>query len=361
MYKRNKQEQQSISFKVLSHKNTKAALKFLRKGGTRSDFFSHSVSELLKIGFDKETLKLFKEDYNRIAEEERKLAQDNGIEIVFVNSDYFPPLLKEIYNPPEYLYVKGDIDVLKTMMIGVVGSRKGTEYGRRTIAKIIPDLVSENITIVSGMAYGIDSMSHKESIKNGGKTIGVNAGGLLHIYPSGNLSLINKIISNGCVVSELPLEMQPRPHLFPIRNRIIAGMSKSILVVEAEMRSGSLITARLALEQNRDIFSIPGRVDMPLCRGTNYLIQQGAKLITSSKDILIEYGIELKKIGKVNPKHLLPKEKIILDLMKENDVNSINYFVEKTENSVSEIVPVLMGMVLKNLIAEEEGGFVRII
>jgi len=359
LQKRNKKEQQSISFKVLSQKDTKSTFNFFRKGGTQSNFFSHSFSELLKIGFDRNILKLCKEDYNSVAEEERKLAKENGIEIIFTNSNYFPPLLKEIYNPPEYLYVKGDPDVLKTMMIGVVGSRKGTEYGRRAIEKIIPDLISEKITIVSGMAYGIDSMSHKESIKNGGKTIGVNAGGLLHIYPSGNSSLINKIISNGCVISELPLKMQPRPHLFPIRNRIIAGMSKAILVVEAEMRSGSLITARLALEQNRDIFAIPGRLDSPLCKGTNYLIQQGAKLITSSQDILTEYGIKPRKIKKAIPENLQPKEKKILDLMSGNDVNSINYFVEKTGNSVSEIVSILMGMVLKNLIAEEEGGFVR--
>ena len=155
--------------------------------------------------------------------------------------------------------------------------------------------------------------------------------------------------------------MEPRPHLFPIRNRIIAGMSEAILVVEAEMRSGSLITARLGLEQDRDIFSIPGKIDSPLCAGTNYLIQQGAKLITSSQDILIEYGIEMKKKNIITPANLLPMEKKILDLMSENEVNSINYFVESTENSVSQTISVLMGLVLKNLIAEEDGGFKKII
>ncbi len=113
------------------------------------------------------------------------------------------------------------------------------------------------------MAYGIDSMSHREAIKNCGKTIGVNAGGLLKIYPSGNSSMIKNILCNGCVVSEFPLKTEPRPHLFPVRNRIIAGMSEAILVVEAEMKSGSLITARLGLEQNRDIFSVPGNINSP--------------------------------------------------------------------------------------------------
>ncbi|MCK4890573.1 MAG: DNA-processing protein DprA, partial [Candidatus Aminicenantes bacterium] len=285
----------------------------------------------------------------------------NGIEIIFSDNEYFPPLLKEIFDPPDFIYVKGDREVLKDRMLAVVGSRKGSDYGRKTLLNIIPDISRENITIVSGMAYGIDSMSHREAIGCGGKTIGVNAGGLLHIYPSGNSSLIRNILANGCVVSEFPLEMEPRPHLFPIRNRIIAGMSQAILVVEAEMRSGSLITARLGLEQDRDIFSIPGKIDSPLCKGTNYLIQQGAKLITSSQDILIEYGIEIRKEKKIIPANLSPVEKKILDLMSGNGVNSINYFVESTENSVSQTISVLMGLVLKNLITEEDGGFKRII
>lgn len=356
-----KYKQQCISFKALSLKNPKGMYNFIRKKGERSDFFSLSTSDLLRCGFTKEELNLFRERFSNVADRERQMAEENGIDIIFRSSNFFPPLLREIYDPPDFIYVKGDRDVLKSKMLAVVGSRKGSEYGRRTLSKIIPDISKEKITIVSGMAYGIDSMSHLEAVVGGGKTIGVNAGGLLNIYPSGNSSLIRKILSNGCVVSEFPLEMEPRPYLFPIRNRIIAGMSKAILVVEAEMKSGSLITARLGLEQDRDIFSIPGKIDSPLSKGTNYLIQQGAKLITSSQDILIEYGIKIRKEKNAIPPDLLPVEKIILDLMSENEVNSINYFVENIENSVSQTISVLMGMVLKNLIAEEDGGFKKII
>lgn len=356
-----KYKQQSISFCVLSQENPKAMFKFLRKKGNRAGFFSLSTSELIYFGFTKEDLNRFRKGYNDAADRERQMAKTNGIEMVFSDSEYFPPLLKEIYDPPDFIYVKGDKEVLKSRMLAVVGSRKGSDYGWKTLSKIIPDISGEDITIVSGMAYGIDSMSHRKSIGCGGKTIGVNAGGLLHIYPSGNSSLISKILASGCVVSEFPLKMEPRPHLFPIRNRIIAGMSQAILVVEAEMKSGSLITARLGLEQDRDIFSIPGKIDSPLCTGTNYLIQQGAKLITSSQDILIEYGIEIKKKNKTIPADLSPIEKKILDLMSGNGVNSINYFVESTENSVSQTISVLMGLVLKNLITEEDGGFKRII
>ncbi len=356
-----KYKQQCISFKALFQKNPKAIYNFTRKKGKRSYFFSLPTSDLLSFKFTKDDLKEFRDGFRNVADRERQMAEENGIDIIFRSSDFFPPLLKEIYDPPDFLYVKGDRDILKSKMLAVVGSRKGSEYGKRILSKIIPDISKEKITIVSGMAYGIDSMSHKEAVDSGGKTIGVNAGGLLNIYPSGNSSLIRKILSNGCVVSEFPLEMEPRPYLFPIRNRIISGMSKAILVVEAEMKSGSLITARLGLEQDRDIFSIPGKIDSSLSKGTNYLIQQGAKLITSSQDILTEYGIKIRKEKNAVPPDLLPVEKKILDLMSGNEVKSINYFVESTENSVSQTISVLMGLVLKNLIAEEDGGFKKII
>ena len=356
-----KTEKQSISFRVLSQKNLKAMTSFLKKRGNKEKFFSSSDQELTRFGFAKEELRAFKDRYEEEAEKEIKLAKKHEVDIIFFEDCYYPPLLREIFEPPDYIYVKGDKEVLKSRMLAVVGSRKGSEYGRRSLSRILPDISCSGITIVSGMAYGIDSMAHREAIKNNGKTIGVNAGGLLKIYPSGNSSMIGKILANGCVVSEFPLETEPKPHLFPVRNRIIAGMSEAILVAEAEMKSGSLITARLGLEQNRDIFSIPGNINSPLSTGTNYLIQQGAKLITSSEDILFEYGIKPKKKKAVIPGNLSPGELIILDLMSENGVNSINYFVEKTGNSVSQTLSVLMGMVLKSLITEEDGGFKKII
>ncbi len=355
-----KHKQQSISFKVLSNENPKAMYNFFRKKWNKSDFFLLPISKLTHLGFTKENIRTFRKEYNNTADRERQLAEENGVEIIFRENKYFPLLLKEIYDPPEFLYVKGDKEVLNSRMLAVVGSRKGSEYGRRTISRLIPEISGARVTIVSGMAYGIDSMSHMEAVKNNGKTIGVNAGGLLSIYPSGNSSLIKKILANGCIVSEFPLNMEPRPHLFPIRNRIIAGMSEAILVVEAEIRSGSLITARLGLEQDRDILAVPGNIDSPISTGTNHLIQQGAKLITSAEDILIEYGIKIKKERKVLSMQLTPPEKKILDLMSKNEVNSINYFVENTGNSVSQTISVLMGMVLKNLITEEDGGFKEI-
>jgi len=354
-------EKQSISYRVLSHHNLKAWTAFSRKGGSRDRFFSADAGELKRFGFTGREIKIFRERYRDTADREIRLAEENGTQLIFYNNPCYPPLLKEIYMPPDYFYVKGDTEPLQTRMLAVVGSRKGSEYGRKTLSRLLPDVCHAGITIVSGMAYGIDSMSHREAVTNRGKTVGVNAGGLLHIYPSGNSSLIHTILNNGCVVSEFPMETEPRPHCFPIRNRIIAGMSEAILVVEAEMKSGSLITARLGLEQNRDILSVPGKIDSPLSSGTNYLIQQGAKPVTSGCDILSEFGIRPVRKKRIPIEGLSSPEIKILDLVSENEVNSINYFVERTGNPVSQTLPVLMGLVLKNLIEEKDGGFKKII
>ncbi|MEI6614056.1 MAG: DNA-processing protein DprA, partial [Chrysiogenales bacterium] len=193
--------------------------------------------------------------------------------------------------------------------------------------------------------------------KNG--TIGVNAGGLLHLYPSGNMALINKIIDHGGIISEFPLDVVPRPFLFPIRNRIIAGISQAVLVVEAALRSGSLITARLALEQDRDVMAVPGNIDSVLSQGTNYLLQQGAKLISNAADLLLEFGFSCPARHKIEVS-LSFKEKKILDLCGENEVKGIDFLVEALDWSTAEIISLLMGLVLKNLLVEETDGYRRI-
>jgi DNA processing protein len=202
-------------------------------------------------------------------------------------------------------------------------------------------------------------MAHRLAIRENAGTIGINAGGLLHLYPPGNMALIKKIIDHGGIISEFPLEVIPRPFLFPIRNRIIAGISRAVLVVEAALRSGSLITARLALEQNRDVMAVPGNIDSPLSQGTNYLLQQGAKLISSAADLLLEFGLSCPARHKIEAA-LSFKEKKILDLCGENDVKGIDFLVEALDLSTAEIISLLMGLVLKNLLIEEADGYRRI-
>lgn len=309
------------------------------------------------LGFPQEAIDRIKSSYLMEAEEEVAKALENNVQIIFKEDELYPPRLAQIYDPPDYIYVKGNMDALKTETLAVVGSRQAGSYGFSSLSAILPEICSAGLTIVSGMAYGIDSMAHTIAVKERSLTIGVNAGGLLHLYPAGNRGMIQQIMQYGCVITEFSLDTVPRPFYFPIRNRIIAGISRAILVVEAAMRSGSLITARLGLEQNRDIFAIPGRIDSPLSRGTNYLIQQGAKLITSSSDILLEYGILPLKPEKEEQFQFSKREEKILELMADGDIKSIDFLVDKLDESVSATISTLMGLILKSVVREESGGY----
>lgn len=349
-----------IAFNLVTSKNQKARRRTIKKNISGQSLSQCSPTELKILGFSEDEINHIKKNYLKIAEEEVQKTRENQIEIIFKEDQYYPPALAEIYDPPDFIYAKGNKDLLRTDKIAVVGSRRGSSYGWQCLNKIVPELCEYGLTVVSGMAYGIDSMAHKIALKEKGNTIGVNAGGLLHLYPSGNIGLIRQIMEKGCVISEFALDTVPRPFYFPIRNRIIAGISKAILVAEAALKSGSLITARLGLEQNRDIFAIPGPIDSPISEGTNYLIQQGAKLISSAKDILEEYGIEPVKREKVTLE-FSKKEKNILELMADYEIKSIDYFVERLDDlSVSAIISVLMGLILKNVVIEEAGGYKRI-
>lgn len=351
-----------IAFNLVTSKNQKARRRLIKKNINAKSLPQCSNTELKILCFSDDEINCIKKNYIKMAEEEVKKARKNHIDFIFREDQYYPPGLSEIYDPPVFIYTKGNKDILKTDKIAVVGSRRGSSYGWNCLNKILPDLCEVGLTVVSGMAYGIDSMAHKIALKENGNTIGVNAGGLLHLYPSGNTALIHQIIEKGCVISEFALDTIPRPFYFPIRNRIIAGISKAILVAEAAFKSGSLITARLGLEQNRDIFAIPGRIDSPISQGTNYLIQQGAKLIASAKDILEEYGIDWQDMNKKEITfQFTKKEEKILALMEDQEVKTIDYFVERLEDlSVSAIISVLMGLILKNVIMEESGGYKRI-
>lgn len=351
-----------IAFNLVTYKNQKARRRLIKKNISAKSLPDCSSTELKILGFSDDEIDSIKKNYMKVAEEEIEKARKNHIDIIFKEDQHYPPGLSEIYDPPDFIYTKGNKDILKTDKIAVVGSRRGSSYGWHCLNKILPDLCEAGLTVVSGMAYGIDSMAHKITLKENGNTIGINAGGLLHLYPSGNKALIHQIIENGCVISEFALDTIPRPFYFPIRNRIIAGISKAILVAEAAFKSGSLITARLGLEQNRDIFAFPGRIDSPISQGANYLIQQGAKLIASAKDILEEYGIDWPETNKKEVTfQFTKKEEQILALMEDHEVKTIDYFVERLEDlSVSAIISVLMGLILKNIVIEEAGGYKRI-
>ncbi|WP_400247206.1 DNA-processing protein DprA [Niallia sp. JL1B1071] len=214
----------------------------------------------------------------------------NHIHTITFFDPLYPPLLKEIYQPPWVLYAKGDLSLLRSpKKLAIVGSRLATTYSTKVIQQLIKELVEEEITIVSGLAQGVDSIAHKLAITHGGKTIGVIAGGLFHIYPKENRELAGEMMKHQLVLSEYPPLTKPLKWQFPMRNRIISGLSNGTLVVEAKKKSGSLITANFAVNEGRDVFAVPGNIFSPYSVGPNELIQQGAKPVLEAKDILEEW------------------------------------------------------------------------
>ena len=256
--------------------------------GSPDKIFGACSNELEKVeGLSTKTCKAilnFKE--NSKIENEIKLITSKQISIVTLNSPDYPASLKNIYDPPPFLYIKGQIKKADNMAIAVVGSRISSEYGRQIAEEISRKLASRGITIISGLARGIDSCAHHGALSGGGRTIAVLGSGIDVIYPRENKSLFSSIASKGAVVSEYPMGTEPNSYNFPARNRIISGLSAGVLVVEASPKSGSLITARLALEQGRDVFAIPGNVYSFKSRGTNNLLKNGAQLVESADEII---------------------------------------------------------------------------
>ncbi len=205
----------------------------------------------------------------------------------------YPVRLKQIYDYPPVLYVRGNLPAEDEACLAVVGTRRPTIYGRQVTEEIVTDLARSKITIVSGLARGIDSVAHRTTLDAGGKTIAVLGSGLDIVYPGDNTKLAQAIMEQGALVSEYPLGVKPRAENFPLRNRIMSGLSLGVLVVEAGERSGALITAHQAVEQNREVFAIPGSILSPASQGTNRLIQEGAKLVRNDTDILQELNLTI--------------------------------------------------------------------
>ena len=216
--------------------------------------------------------------------------QKQNIGIITIEDEEYPQLLKNIYDPPVCLYYKGDKKTLNNLGIAIIGCRECSNYGKIVAEKFAYNIAKNNINIISGLAKGIDTFSHIGAIYAKGKTVAVVGNGLDIVYPKENEKVINKIIElGGCIISEYPLGTKPEKMNFPARNRIISGISKGILVIEAKKKSGTLITVDFALEQGKDVFVVPGNIDSINSIGTNDLIKQGAKVVTCYQDILEEY------------------------------------------------------------------------
>jgi DNA processing protein len=263
--------------------------------GSPVKVFSASISELTAVcRLRRESLSALGDEGRKniqvLANDEIKQAAEKNITIIAWDDPLYPSLLKNIHDPPVVLYVLGDPELLNCRGVGIVGSRAATHYGRSIAEKMANSLSRQGFTIISGMALGIDTAAHKGTLAAQGKTIAVLGCGLDIIYPPSNHNLYEDIASTGAVVSEYPLGTIPDNFRFPARNRIISGLSLGVVVVEAAKRSGSLITASHALEQGREVFAVPGRIDSVKSAGTHTLLQQGAKLVHSVKDIVEEFS-----------------------------------------------------------------------
>jgi DNA processing protein len=330
----------------------KTFLKLFKKYKSAEKIWNLEQSELMHFGLQTKTIERFLSNRKKInPTKELDQIQKLKINLVTMFDKNYPNNLTEISNSPYILFYKGDLNILNNLSIGVVGTRKMTPYGKRVCEQIIFGLAKNNINIVSGLALGIDAVAHKTTLESGGLTTAVLGTSLDFIYPSANFQLAEKIIQNGLIVSEFPLGTRGFPSNFPIRNRIISGLSIGVVVIEAATISGSLITANYALEQNREVFTIPGSIYSPQSVGCNNLIKMGAKVVTSYEDILDELNIKNKiKEEKEIIKFETQNEKKIWNILDFENPANIDKIIEKTGISVSEISSILTLMEIRGLI-----------
>ena len=314
-----------------------------------------------------------KEKYNLAAlernfEKELTIIQTQNVKVIDFQDENYPPLLQQISSRPPLIYYKGDLDIFNNFTLAVVGTRKASYYAKEQTKKIISDCLQYpcECTIVSGLAYGIDKVAHETALDNNIKTAAILAGGLNHIYPESHIPLADRIVQeSGVLLSEAPYFTKPIPSLFPLRNRIISGLSKACLVMEASEKSGSLITAKFALEQNREIFALPGQINNNSFLGCNKLIQQGAKILLDSKDIFNEFPhLQLQKISTqqiAKPQYsLTQEEKKILHLLKNKNLHS-EEIASHMDIPYGQLLSFLTQMQSNNLIYEENDGYFGII
>ncbi|WP_446810309.1 DNA-processing protein DprA [Methylomonas sp. 2BW1-5-20] len=329
-----------------------------------AEVFSASRASLNGLGFSEKLIDaLQKPDWQKVEEDMAWLAQAGNHALTFDDLDY-PAQLREINNPPPLLFVKGNPALLLEPQLAMVGSRNPSPVGVSTAIQFAEALAQAGFTVTSGLALGIDAASHQGALNVNGRTIAVAGTGLDRVYPACHKQLATQIAEHGALVSEFPPGTNAKANHFPRRNRIISGLCVGLLVVEAAQQSGSLITARLALEQNREVFAIPGSIHNPLARGCNALIRQGAKLVETAQDIFEE-------LGHYNQQYMRAESEMVqtsLDLEQQNLLKLIPYspttvdtLVQESGWTVEEISSMLLVLELQGFISGlAGGGYLRI-
>ena len=360
----------------------RAAAKLLERFGSAEAVYSATRTELEQLRLAPEAVdSVISRDLRSIAEAEIAAVRKLGGDILLLDDGVYPPSLREIYDPPIVLYVKGAwSECLDQPCIGVVGSRKCSTYGQNSAMMLARDLAQRGITVVSGFARGIDAAAHRGALEGGGRTVAVLGTGIDEVYPRDHKKLAEEIIGNGgAIVSQFPLGTPPVSENFPYRNRIISGLSLGVVVVEAAENSGSLITARLAMEQNREVFAVPGNITSRNSFGTNYLIKgAGAKLVQQWQDIAAEMPPQLAAkllpppidVKSTEPSlsarlALLPEglsqtETSVFRLLTPDSPAQIDWLVDKSKLPISELTAALLALEMRELVRALPGRcFVR--
>jgi len=338
-----------------------------RFGGIR-EVFKASQAELEEVELigQKIASAIINCDKDDTLKREIVLIKKYCVKVISYFDEGYPANLKEIYDPPVVLYVKGELTGEDRYSVGIVGSRHASSYGLQTAERLGCELAARGLTVVSGLARGIDAAGHKGALRAKGRTIAVLGSGLANIYPAEHIKLADEISKNGAVVSEFPMECEPYKDNFPRRNRIISGLSLGVIVVEAAKNSGALITTDFALEQGRELFAVPGQARAATAAGTNMLIRQGARLVESADDVIEELGDVIRghlkagapeegyaKISKV-PAGLNVPERKILEALGAAPV-SVDEIIDETELSAAEAMNCLTKLELKGVIAQLPG------
>lgn len=351
-----------VALNLVLAEDVRATKKVIDRFPRIQDVFTAAKVDLIALGIVEDDARLLTSSsiLDQASEEIDRLERNGYFVITPEDADY-PSYLGEIYDPPVVLYGAGQAEALKGPAVSIVGSRRPSVYGKSVAARLAEDLGSRGVVIVSGMARGIDSIAHEGALK-GGRTVAVLGSGLDNIYPKENRALFRKISEHGAVITEFPSGSKPLGFHFPIRNRIISGLSLALVVVEATITSGSLISARLALDQNRTVLSVPGNITSRLSQGTNWLIKSGAKAVESWEDVAEELPSPLKEKLLSQEKEegrpsLSPREKSLYGLLKTDSLIHIDEILEKSDYSVSEALSLLLNLELKGLILQSPGKY----
>ncbi len=348
-------------------------LKLLDEFKTVNAIYDAGISEFTRFDFlsEKEINHLCTKNAEDLINEYNLLKQHDSF-IISIDSDEYPHMLKEISDPPTVLYCRGrHINLNERLCIAVVGTRKATVYGESAAFNLSKNLASQGVLIISGMAMGIDSKAHEGALFSKAPTVAVIGCGVNVVYPKSNSALMRKIINNGMIISEYPLNTQPAKFHFPERNRIISGLCQGTVVVEADIKSGSLITAKSSYEQGRDVFAVPGNITSMYSKGTNYLIKDGARVVTCDEDVLSYYRLDYaekllnssfdsKKADVLEEPEPTSSNKnpdnIILSVIYETPVH-IDTICEKTKLDIGYINSTLMLLELQGKIIKLPGNF----